>query len=427
MFKLFQYIALTILVSLYYFPIGLSILPASLNTKNVLALTGIIFLIYDCIQVRRLNISLNLLGAIGFSVVFSLICLFATDYNHTTDYAYASYYISFSVWIFGAYAVCALVRIVHGEVNFKLITIYLTAVCFGQCVAALMIDRIPTFKMLVDSYVNQGQEFFEEVDRLYGIGAALDTAGVRFSLVLVMIAALLVQETSIRNNAVKIVLLLLAFFTIVLIGNMMARTTIIGFAMSLAYLGLSTGLLQFVIRERFFNFFLIFILILSLGIAIAVYLYQTDENFYHNMRFAFEGFFNWVEKGEWRTDSTDKLNREMWIWPQDTKTWIIGSGLFDNFVYSTDIGYCRLILYCGLTGFSVFALFFVYNAYIFAQQNKRYALMFFFFLVITFVIWFKVATDIFVIYALFYCMDGIETGPELRTRFVRTQPQMQAA
>ena len=45
------------------------------------------------------------------------------------------------------------------------------------------------------------------------------------------------------------------------------------------------------------------------------------------MRFAFEGFFNWVEKGEWSTSSTEKLNREMWIWPNDQRTWLIGSGL----------------------------------------------------------------------------------------------------
>ncbi|KGE14158.1 hypothetical protein [Sphingobacterium deserti] len=425
MLKFLQYISLTILVSLYYFPIGLSILPASLNTKNVLALAGIFFLLYDCIKAKHVKISLNLLGSIGLAVVFSLICLYAIDYNRTVDYAYANYYVSFAVWMFGAYTVCTAIRYVHGTANFKRITLYLTAVCFAQCVAAMLIDRIPAVQALVDSYVNQGQEFFEEVDRLYGIGAALDTAGVRFSLVLVMIAALLVNDTKIRSNAWYVALLLLAFFTITLIGNMMARTTFLGFGMALAYLAIATDAWKLVIRERFFKFFLVFLLILALGISISVYLYQTDESFYHNMRFAFEGFFNWVEKGEWRTDSTDKLNREMWIWPEDTKSWIIGTGLFDNFVYSTDIGYCRFILYCGLSGFSVFALFFIYNAYIFAQQNKRYALMFFFFVLITFVIWLKVATDIFVIYALFYCLDGIEQKTFARKRVA--QPTLATA
>lgn len=47
----------------------------------------------------------------------------------------------------------------------------------------------------------------------------------------------------------------------------------------------------------------------------------------------------------------------MWVWPEDVKSWIIGTGLFANFVYSTDIGYCRFILYCGLIGFGTFVLF----------------------------------------------------------------------
>ncbi len=424
MFKPFQYILLTILVSFYYFPIGLTILPSSLNTKNVLALAGIVQVLYDCIQSKRLILPYKVLGAIGFAVIFSLLCLYATDVNHTTDYAYATYFVSFSVWIFGAYAICALIRRVHGEANFKIITLYLTAVCFGQCVIAILIDRVVFVQLLVDSYVNQGQEFFQEIDRLYGIGASLDTAGVRFSLVLIMIMALIVKEQSIRTNFGKIVILLVAFFSIGLIGNMMARTTSIGVMMAFAYLFLSTGLFKFVVEQRYFKFFATFLIILLIGIGISTYLYQTDENFYRNMRFAFEGFFNWIEKGEWRTDSTDKLNNTMWVWPQDTKTWIIGSGLFDNFVYNTDIGYCRFILYCGLTGFSVFALFFVYNGYVFAQQNKRYALMFFFFTIISFVIWVKVATDIFVIYALFYCLDGLDSKLIAPRRLVNVRPAM---
>lgn len=47
----------------------------------------------------------------------------------------------------------------------------------------------------------------------------------------------------------------------------------------------------------------------------------------------------------------------MWIWPENLKGWLIGTGLFANFVYSTDIGYCRFILYCGLIGFGTFIAF----------------------------------------------------------------------
>ena len=75
----------------------------------------------------------------------------------------------------------------------------------------------------------------------------------------------------------------------------------------------------------------------------------------------------------------------MWIWPEDQRTWLIGSGLFDNFVYSTDIGYCRFILYCGLIGFSVFAFLFVYLGAAFALKEPKYRLMFLIFMLLTFV------------------------------------------
>ena len=126
-----------------------------------------------------------------------------------------------------------------------------------------------------------------------------------------------------------------------------------------------------------------------------------------DLRFAFEGFFNWTETGEWSTASTDKLNNEMWIWPSDTRTWLIGSGLFESFVYSTDIGYCRFILYCGLLGFSIFSVFFIYNAYAFNRKFEDVSFLAFLLLVLTFVIWIKVATDIFQIYALLFCADMV--------------------
>ncbi|GGH32131.1 hypothetical protein GCM10011418_45450 [Sphingobacterium alkalisoli] len=395
-----------VLVSFYLFPIGLTFLPASVNTKMLMAVAGVGLAGLYLINKREITVSRPLLGAIGFAFVFSLICFYSVDYNHTNDYAYATYFSSFFTWLGGAYAVCWAIRKVHGEVDFKRLTFYLAGVCFAQCVLAIMIDRIPAFQLLVDRYIAQGQEFFQEVDRLYGIGAALDPAGVRFSLVLIMIVALLSKHVEVRSDRRSIILLLIAFFSITVIGNMISRTTIIGLLLSIGYLLLSTGLLRFVLKKEHAKFLRIFGLMLFCFIGISVYLYHTDVAFYDNMRFAFEGFFNWVEKGEWKTDSTDKLNNEMWIWPSDLQTWLIGSGLFNNYVYSTDIGYCRFILYCGLVGFGVFALFFVYNAYVFGAAYPRYGMMFFLFLILTFVVWIKVATDIFVIYALFYCLDS---------------------
>src|SRR5699024_4932136 len=95
-------------------------------------------------------------------------------------------------------------------------------------------------------------------------------------------------------------------------------------------------------------------------VLVAVYFYQNDLEVREQLRFAFEGFFNWVEEGKWYTGSTDRLNSVMWIWPEssDVKTWLIGKATFDNWhAVGTDIGYCRFVFYSGLLGLITFSVF----------------------------------------------------------------------
>lgn len=412
MLRYIPYLIVGTIVSFYLFPISFTFLPFSINTKMMLAAVGGILICYKSIMNEKIAIPQKLLVPTFIAIIFSLICFISTDVNYTTDYSYAGYIVSYIVWLSGAYTVCFVIRQVHGQVDFQLLTYYLAGVCFSQCILAMMIDDIPAFRNLVNSIVNQGQEFYEEVNRLYGIGAALDNAGVRFALVLVMIAGVLGNDEYTRKNSSAIILLLVAFFTIAIIGNAISRTTITGLVFSIFYFVVSSGLFRVSIKYNSVKLGVLFSLLMLVTIAVSIYLYNSNGAFYGYMRFAFEGFFNWVEKGEWSTGSTDKLNREMWIWPEDQKTWLIGSGLFGFFVYNTDVGYCRFILYCGLIGFSVFAFLFVYLGLFFSYKVSKYRLLFLIFIALTFVIWLKVATDIFFIYALFFCLEQFVTIPE---------------
>lgn len=397
-----------IIVSLYYFPIGLTFLPKSLNSKIILAAIGAVLFFFDSVKVKRFDARMDMLGAIGLALLFSYICYFSTDINLTSDYSYATYFVSFFVWLGGAYSVISLIRKTHGEASLRLVVTYLAAVCATQCILALVIDHVVPFKILVDRFVSQGQEFFDEINRLYGIGAALDPAGVRFSIVLILVAAVLGKDDTIRFDRKYTVGLLLAFFIISTVGNMISRTTSIGMAIGFLYLIWTTGILRLVIKIENLKFFTVFIVMFVIILVVTTYLYNTDESYRHNLRFGFEGFFSWMETGEWKTSSTDKLNTQMWKWPQDSQTWLIGTGTFGLFTFGTDIGYCRFILYCGLIGFGSFALFFIYNAAVFAMRVKKYRWLFLLLMALSFIIWMKVATDIFLIYALFYCLKENE-------------------
>lgn len=402
------YILVTIVVSCYYFPFGFSFLPEAINSKIILASLGIVFLAFNLLKSREVLISHSFVSILLIVVLFSLVGYISLDINNSSDTAYANYFISFSTWILGALATCFIIKFVHRKIDIPLVINYLAVVCVAQCILALFIDNIPEFKFLVDNYVRQDTvasvQFLNDIDRLYGIGAALDVAGTRFSIVLIGLVSLIFDRNQSQRN---IILYWLAFIIITLIGNMIARTTIVGVGLAFLYIILSNiGLNQFISLKRV-NTWTIILSITLISFLVSVYLYHTNDEFYSLSRFAFEGFFNWIEKGEWKTDSTDRLNSVMWIWPHasDIQTWLIGKGVFSNWEeVGTDIGYCRFVFYNGLIGLSIFSAFFVVNAYLCSRYFPKYRLLFLLILVLGFVIWIKVSTDLFLIYALFYCI-----------------------
>lgn len=405
-------IAVGVIVSMFLFPFGFTFLPSGINVKMILAVLGAALCVFDCLSKREVVVTKGFFGAAFLATVFSLACFFAVDYNGTTDYSYATYISSFFTWAGSAYAVCRAIKWLHGEANIRNLTYYLAGVSLAQCILAILIDTYPGVKNLVDRYIAQGAEFMDEVNRLYGIGAALDPAGTRFAVTLILIIGVLVFDAEVRQKPKVMIQLLVSYFLIILMGNMISRTTSVGVMLSLPLALIGGQMLRLYITSSFAKFYGVFLLILTIVAVVAVYLYNTDPLFKADMRFAFEGFFNWVETGTWSTGSTDKLNREMWVWPETTEAWIVGTGIYEGFVYGTDIGYCRFILYCGLLGFSVFALLQIYNGLYFAIKEKEYRLMFFCMILFSFVIWVKVSTDIFQFYALLYCLDTIKPTPK---------------
>lgn len=406
---------LGVIVSFYFFPIGLTFLPASINTKMILAFIGVIFFFFDIYRKEGLFFSRYTFGAALLAIIFSVSCYFSAVANHTDDMTYATYFVSFFTWLGGAYAVCRFLSLRYGKASLSLLITYLTWVAVAQCISCLLIDNVPAFSAFVDSFMEIGQSSLRDLNRKYSIGAALDPGGMRFAVILVLIAHQFSTQVIQTGNVRKISWYIFAFSFVTLIGNTISRTTSVGSVVGLIYILLFLGKVeQFgIVKSGQFKSFMTFAAFLLIAIPIVSFLYNTNQDFHSDMRFAFEGFFNWRETGEWRTDSTDKLNAVMWIWPTDARTWFIGSGLFGNFVYSTDIGYCRFILYCGLLGFSIFSFFFIYNAIQTERKFHEGWLFFLSFLVLPFIFWVKVATDIFYIYALFMCAEPNEEGQEL--------------
>ena len=421
MWKLIKILLAGIAVSFYFFPFEFTFLPG-VNTKMAMAGVGLVLYALDLARGRAPQINKDGFQIAVIAALVSLCGLASVIINNTNDYTYATYIVSMFVWLGGAYTAVKIVKWLHGYVSVELICNYLIGVCVGQCVLALMIDSIPAFKAIVDRYVI-GFDFVDaerltKAKRLYGIGAGLDVAGTRFAAVLVMIAAM-IQRLSESRFYKYIWLYLVAFLFIGLVGNMIARTTTVGVIVALTYWIIASGVFNMTLQKDNVRVWKYLAGALCLSLPIIIYLYSSSQQFHDNVRFAFEGFFSIAETGKWETNSNNIL-KNMIIFPDNLKTWLIGDGYLDDpfhkdpyyvgpdyhgYYMATDIGYIRFIFYFGLIGLVTFISYFFKVAKTCVSRFPKYTTMFWLVLAINMIVWLKVSTDIFLVFAIFLCIS----------------------
>ena len=123
-------------VDFYLFPTSSLGAYGGPNTKVVLAIVGTVLFLIGIFNEKKNTVPLQLIFATLIAFLFSTINYFSTEINATSDYGYSNYFVSFFTWTFSAYTVAELIRVVHREVNLRLITSYFLAVCLFQCVIA---------------------------------------------------------------------------------------------------------------------------------------------------------------------------------------------------------------------------------------------------------------------------------------------------
>lgn len=406
-----------IMTSLYFFPIDIV---TGVNSKMIMAVLGLVVFMVQLAQ-RKKYLEKDYLFLALFAGLVSLSGFFSMWYNDTNDTTYATYLVSMLVWLGGAYFVVELIKFIHGKASAVLVANYLIAVCVLQCIVALGVEMNPTVKSLVDSAFPEGT-YYDQRNRMYGIGASLDVAGTRFSSVLCIIVCIGINYGKVLKKE-WFIFYCLSFIIIATIGNMISRTTTVGVVLSLIFLIFVVLNMDkketSISKTRFWKWMII---IIGLSIPLIVYYYRYNGVIYKNIRFAFEGFFSLVEKGEWDVHSNDML-QNMVVFPETLKTWIIGDGFFFNpiksdpyytgkmgttFYMGTDIGYLRLIFYFGLVGLLLFMTFFCNVTKVCIKNLSSLKIMFLLILAVNFIVWFKVSTDIFLVFALFLCISKEE-------------------
>lgn len=415
-----------IVLNFYFFSIELRFMP-SVNTKMVLGGLGLFILTYQLVRKNNALINKNIFILSICAALVSLAGLISVTYNNTNDYTYVTYIISMWVWLSAAYVAITCIRWVHGTVSVFIVCNYLIVLGVAQCILALGMEFYTPLKQFIYSLLAEGTvSFMTEKKRLMGFGVGLDTAGSRFAAILIMIPFVIIQF---KQKIIKYMpLYTLAFYIIFVIGNMIGRTTTIGAVLAL---------LSFIMFSRFYQIdnFQKRLLLWTIGlsaivISLCTIAYYTIPEFHSLLRFGFEGFFSLAEKGKWDVHSNELL-KEGFIFPDNAKTWLIGDGYFGStdsdpyytgqrwagFYRGSDVDYSRFLFYFGLIGLLAFS-FFIFNAcMVCVHRFRAMKYMFFVLLVLNYIYWLKVSTDIFLVFALFLCISN-EENEEYDNRYL---------
>jgi len=388
---------------------------------------GIFLFGADLLRQKKFAISNEFLGLLVFSGIISLVAFFSVAFHNTQEKAYTTYFISMLVWLSSAYVVIKSIKGAHGAVSIELVAKYIIAVSVIQGLIAVIADNYAPLDLFILQTV-PGTGWVKSVDRLYGLGdcTALDTGGIRYAIASVLCAHNI--KSSVQEEKTKgVPLYVLAYLIITVTGNMIARTTLVGSALGLAYLFIFISPFRRNLTTAAFKAW-VWILLETIAIVIVIAtLYNSDPKFYNRTRFAFEGFFSLVEEGHWQTGSNDKL-LSMYVFPDNPETWLIGDGYFmvpgsdpnymgespDGYYMGTDVGYLRFIFFFGLIGLALFSLYIIYAGRVCIRMFPRNTLLFLILTLMNFIIWFKVATDCFFILCLFICLGYVrDNSPEL--------------
>ena len=178
---------LVIMMSLYIFPVTFTFFPMA-NSKMVMAFVGLIILFFGAVSKRSIHMWKDVIVMVALSIFISLIGMASMSMNNTNDNSYATYFVSMTVWLVAAYVVCISIYKTHGFVSTKLVCLYFIAVCICQCIIALGVEFNNDFKVFVDALAIQDQAALTKGNRMYGFGASLDTAGIRFSISLIILS-----------------------------------------------------------------------------------------------------------------------------------------------------------------------------------------------------------------------------------------------
>ena len=368
-------IILLILVYLLFYKPELFFIPSSLNL-----LFGTIGFILSIFVPKDKNVIFNRSGLSAnkifkYAIPFVVIAFFSCIINFSFDVYYVKYFFSLILGFYFSYLVVFLFYKVYKIISPRILIEYILSAHIIYIVLSLMMFFNPSINAFLMSLLKLGSgaesayEITEGI-RLLCFGASFFTSGIINGLVLILLS---IYISIYKHSNLKLLILYLLFILIIIVGMMMARTTLIGalFAIGiLLYYLLQSGIkLLKIVFLLFFICFLIAFIASKLSPIIA-------EQIELLLQFAFEMFIKYESSGALSTNSSDRMIEMYETLPDNLKTWIIGDAIWigsDGAYYmNTDVGYLRFIFYFGVIGCATMILF-IYKIPRFYLQDYSYS------------------------------------------------------
>lgn len=230
------------------------------------------------------------------------------------------------------------------------ITIFQSIVSFLFLLVPALLELYQSLIVIDDNALSVMESF--SGFRLIGIGdVRYATAAVQYGLMMWGVIALRRAKYGIYGNNKVISLAVITLFC--LSGILSGRMFFVMIGMTFLYVYcLYDGRFGLTIKELF----KVFVPVFLLCVAAVIYFFADNEEL---IKWAFELFINFQDTGTFESASTNQL-KEMYIFPDNFKTWIVGDGKSvgegGGFYMGTDVGYLRSIYYWGLIGTIIYLI-----------------------------------------------------------------------
>lgn len=397
-----------VLLFLYLYSIPLKGLPFGIGTRIVFSICGLLIVVFGLFSLRiKFNfISINrfLLSLLSFILLLVITIYTSCFINSTNDTSLIRISFSYLLTILSVYFFYRMISNLFPK-RFFLSLLNMIVICSViQVSTALLMFVSPDFKELIISMIDPKDFLIEEIllfsnFRLIGLGSNPFVTGFTNGFSLILLSFLIKKN----QNRKLLMIYIVSFLLILVVGSMIARTTMIGGFISICNLmlwikpvnkiNLNKLVLNILMYSSLIFFLLIFIRSLDSG-----FVSKINDSF----EYGFEALYNIKSGHGAQTESTNEL-KEMYFFPEKLSTYMIGDGYYADpynalsYYMHTDAGYIRLLYYIGLFGLSFYlAIQILPIGYVYFNSQEKHLKQFCLLLMIFFLLlMIKGVTDLF--------------------------------